>query len=201
MAQLYCKLMQKLTWLGSREAESYSFSNDVLSIWSDHHVTDTRRLTNEAGADLIVSNNGSDLFVAEAGLSNPPLGHTPLPLPEPESSGDPNAGLTVRLDADLLNLGAPMRFLTPVGDLKADSCTNMVDTGAAGAHPEDGVSTLFSDYSSAPAANFAGSFMPGPAQLHHKSGDMLAARFHPLYRAEHGPEPGPCRLFCSRMIV
>jgi hypothetical protein len=68
-------------------ADSYSFANDMLSIFSHNQVIDTLRLTNNstfAGQqhDLVVSKSVNDVWVTEKGVgfAGPPPGSTPLPL-------------------------------------------------------------------------------------------------------------------------
>jgi probable HAF family extracellular repeat protein len=68
---------------GLAKADSYSYSNDILSIWSGDHATDTLRLTNQSGGDLAVATDASgDVFVEPSGPS--PLSEnlilTSLPL-------------------------------------------------------------------------------------------------------------------------
>ncbi len=68
--------------VGLAKADSYSYSNDILSIWSGDHVIDTLRLTNQSGGDLVVATDASgDAFVEPSGPS-PVQGLTPLPLHE-----------------------------------------------------------------------------------------------------------------------
>jgi hypothetical protein len=70
---------------GLAAADSYTFQNDMLSIYSNNRIVDRLRLANDstfAGQphDLAVSKVGSDVWVTERGLSGPPAGGTELPL-------------------------------------------------------------------------------------------------------------------------
>jgi hypothetical protein len=65
--------------VGLSNADSYILHNDELQFISGDHVIDTLKLTNESSANLVVSTNGSDAFVTQQGLSNPPAGSTTLP--------------------------------------------------------------------------------------------------------------------------
>jgi probable HAF family extracellular repeat protein len=71
---------------GLAASDSYSYSNDILSIWSGRHVIDTLRLTNQSGGDLVVATDANgDVFVEPSGPSplQENLTLTPLPLHEP----------------------------------------------------------------------------------------------------------------------
>ncbi len=71
--------------VGLATADSYSYSKDILSIWSGDHVIDTLRLTNQSGGDLVVATDSSgDVFVEPSGPS--PLQETLTPLPLHETS-------------------------------------------------------------------------------------------------------------------
>jgi hypothetical protein len=66
-------------------ADSYSFANDMLSIFSHNQVIDTLRLTNNGAFngqahDLLVSKSVNDVWVTQQGFAGPPPGSTPLPL-------------------------------------------------------------------------------------------------------------------------
>ncbi len=68
--------------VGHAKAASYTYSNDILSIWSGNRVIDTLRLTNQSSGDLVVATDASgDVFVEPSGPS-PQQGLTSLSLHE-----------------------------------------------------------------------------------------------------------------------
>ena len=71
--------------VGLAKADSYTFENDMLKIFSGNCLIDRLRLTNDGTFigqphDLVVSKSGSDVFLTQAGLTSPPIGSTMLPL-------------------------------------------------------------------------------------------------------------------------
>ena len=71
--------------VGLAKADSYTFENDMLKIFSGNRLIDRLRLTNDGTFigqphDLVVSKSGSDVFLTQAGLTSPPIGSTMLPL-------------------------------------------------------------------------------------------------------------------------
>jgi hypothetical protein len=79
--------LSQIDLVGLAKADSYTYANDMLSIYSHNRVIDTLRLTNQSGAfpgdpphDLLISKSGSNVWVTEQGLSSPPPGSIQLPL-------------------------------------------------------------------------------------------------------------------------
>ena len=72
--------------VGLAKADSYTFENDMLKVFSGNHLIDRLRLTNDGAFigqphDLVVSRSGSgDVWLTQAGLTSPPPGSTTLPL-------------------------------------------------------------------------------------------------------------------------
>jgi hypothetical protein len=71
--------------VGLAKADSYTFENDMLSVFAGHRRIDQLRLTNDGSFigqshDLVVSKSGRDVFLTQAGLTSPPIGSTMLPL-------------------------------------------------------------------------------------------------------------------------
>lgn len=65
--------------VGLGNADSYTIQDDKLQFILGDNVIDTLKLTNEASANLVVSTDGTNAYVTQQGLSNPPSGSTTLP--------------------------------------------------------------------------------------------------------------------------
>ena len=71
--------------VGLAKADSYTFENDMLSIFSGNCLIDRLKLTNNGSFigvshDLVVSKSGSDVWLTQSGLTSPPIGSITLPL-------------------------------------------------------------------------------------------------------------------------
>jgi hypothetical protein len=71
--------------VGLAKADSYTFKNDMLSIFGGNRLIDRLRLTNDGSVlgqshDLVVSKSGSDVWLTQSGLTAPPIDSTTLPL-------------------------------------------------------------------------------------------------------------------------
>jgi hypothetical protein len=75
----------KIDLVGLANADSYTYTNDMLLLWSHNRVIDAMRLTNASEFngqphDLVFSKSGSDVWVTENGVNSPPAGSSPLPV-------------------------------------------------------------------------------------------------------------------------
>jgi hypothetical protein len=85
--------MSDIDLVGLAKADSYTFKNDMLSIFAGNRVIDRLRLTNDGTVlgqshDLVVSKSGRDVIVTQSGLTGPPMGSTTLPLHTSSSLAD-----------------------------------------------------------------------------------------------------------------
>jgi hypothetical protein len=84
-ASLVMQPKAEVDLVGLAKADSYTFENDMLSIFGGNCVIDRLKLTNNGSFegvphDLVVSKSGSDVWLTQSGLTGPPLGSTTLPL-------------------------------------------------------------------------------------------------------------------------
>lgn len=85
--------MSDIDLVGLAKADSFTFENDMLSIFAGNRLIDRLRLTNDGTVlgqshDLVVSKSGSDVWVTQSGLTSPPIGSTTLPLHTSSSLAD-----------------------------------------------------------------------------------------------------------------
>ena len=71
--------------VGLARADSYSFANDVLTLFSGERAIDRLHVSNNATYngqphDIEVAKNGSTVYVTQMGLTSPPPGSTVLPV-------------------------------------------------------------------------------------------------------------------------
>jgi hypothetical protein len=76
--------LSEIDLVGLANADSYSFQNDMLSIYAGNRVIDMLRLSND-GAQLSVWKNANDVFLLQ-GSSAPPSGSLALPEQSVETS-------------------------------------------------------------------------------------------------------------------